>query len=131
MKKNGFTLMELLAVIVIIGLVIVVAIPASNKLIKNNKEEKYKLYVETVEKAVLTYADMECNASSDPQNISIESLVKKKYLAQNDDIKEPTKNIKFKKDDNGKVSIVNDENQPIDLSLEFKDGTKCSKISCE
>lgn len=124
MKKNGFTLMELLAVIVIIGLVIVVAIPASNKLIKNNKEEKYKLYVETVEKAVLTYADMECSAATEYQTVSISDLVNKKYLARNDDVED--QEIKFIKDENGQVTFEST------IKLTFDDGkTTCSKTECK
>ena len=41
MKKKGFTLVELLAVIIILSLVLVIAVPSVNKYIKQSKEKAY------------------------------------------------------------------------------------------
>ena len=43
MKKKGFTLVELLAVIIILSLVLVIAVPSVNKYIKQSKEKAYKV----------------------------------------------------------------------------------------
>ena len=58
MNKKGFTLTELIVVIVIIGLVLLIVIPVSSNIIQNNAEEKGKFYVQTLENAVNTYCDM-------------------------------------------------------------------------
>ena len=58
MNKKGFTLTELIVVIVIIGLVLLIVIPVSSNIMQNNAEEKCTFYVETLENAVKTYCDM-------------------------------------------------------------------------
>lgn len=50
MKNKGFTLVELLAVIVILGLILAIAIPSSFKLSKNVKTKAYKTKIEQIEK---------------------------------------------------------------------------------
>ena len=58
MNKKGFTLTELIVVIVIIGLVLLIVIPVSSNIMQNNAEKKGTFYVQTLENAVNTYCDM-------------------------------------------------------------------------
>ena len=58
MNKKGFTLTELIVVIVIIGLVLLIVIPVSSNIMEKNAEEKGTFYVQTLENAVNTYCDM-------------------------------------------------------------------------
>ena len=58
MNKKGFTLTELIVVIVIIGLVLLIVIPVSSNIMQNNAKEKGTFYVQTLETAVNTYCDM-------------------------------------------------------------------------
>lgn len=58
MNKKGFTLTELIVVIVIIGLVLLIVIPVSSNIMQNNAKEKGTFYVQTLENAVNTYCDM-------------------------------------------------------------------------
>ena len=37
-RKKGFTLVELLAVIIVLGLILVIAVPSVNKYLKSSKE---------------------------------------------------------------------------------------------
>lgn len=112
MKKNGFTLTELIAVFVIIGLVIIVAIPVSNSIMKNNEKERAMLYVETLEKAVTTYCDL-YYSGDDSCTVRYNELKSKKLVndynykgvkANIDDDTEFEINgnieVEFKKDDN-------------------------------
>lgn len=56
MKNKAFTLTELIAVIVIIGLILLTAVPAVYKLLTDNKNEKYEYYYKTVQEASEVYA---------------------------------------------------------------------------
>ena len=40
-KKNGFTLVELLAVLAIIGIILTILVPKINDTVKNNKDKLY------------------------------------------------------------------------------------------
>ena len=132
MKKYGFTLTEMIAVIVIIGLIILVAIPVSQNLMANNKEDKYKLYVETVEKAIYTYVDM-TNITGD-KDIVLQDLIDKEYLKEfnENDYKVTEISIKIKFNSTRTISFL----EPVDsgnLKLTFKkgtDSTTCTKYSC-
>lgn len=90
MKKKGFTLIELIAVIVIMGLLLLIVLPATTRLMKGNKNKKYDEYYNLIEKAALLYADSRkddlggVNASG-CIDTSVEFLVKNKYLKEFDE----------------------------------------------
>ena len=131
MNKKGFTLTELITVIAIIGLILLITIPVYTGVMNNNKEEKYKLYVETVEKAVLTYADIEL-PSTEETTVSFDDLKKYGYLKDSSDVEaktiDGTNKIKIEKENN-KVTI----NGGSQLELLFEDGKTytCTKNGCE
>lgn len=52
MNRKGFTLMELLATIVILGLIMLIIFPSITKLMKNNDSKKYDTY----ERMMVEYA---------------------------------------------------------------------------
>lgn len=56
MNVKGFTLIEVLGVIVIMGLILIVAIPTMSKLMNNNKSQEYNSYYSTVQEAAQVYA---------------------------------------------------------------------------
>ena len=53
-KKNGFTLVELLAVIVVLALIMIIAIPSVLKVMNNARRQSFALYIEKVVTAVQT-----------------------------------------------------------------------------
>lgn len=55
-KRNGFTLIELITVIVILGLIMMVVIPALNKSNLGNERKKIDEYYKIIEEASLQYA---------------------------------------------------------------------------
>ena len=56
MSKKGFTLVELLAVITILGLIGLLTIPAVNKIIRDNREKTVKINVDTILNAAYDFA---------------------------------------------------------------------------
>ena len=56
MKKKGFTLVELLAVIFILSLILVIAVPSVNRYIKQSKEKAYNTQISTIIEAAQAYA---------------------------------------------------------------------------
>lgn len=57
MNKKGFTLVELLITIVIIGIITILSFPQLTNLIRNNKETKYEKYAESLERGAKLYID--------------------------------------------------------------------------
>lgn len=49
MKKNAFTLSELLGVITILGLILLIAIPTVDRILKEGKEELYQSQIQSIE----------------------------------------------------------------------------------
>ena len=56
MNKNGFTLVELLAIVVILGLIMVVAAPNMTKQIQKSEEESQTILNQKIENASKLYA---------------------------------------------------------------------------
>lgn len=128
MNKRGFTLTELITVIAIIGLILLITIPVYTGVMNNNKEEKYKIYVETVEKAALTYADIELPSTVESAFVSLNYLKDYGYLKDSSDVNVDDILITIKKENNKVTINVNGENE---LKLKFEDGrTTCNKTKC-
>ncbi len=64
MKRNGFTLVEILAVLVIIGIMALVTVPAVTKSIRDARKEKDDVNIDTVLNAAYDYVQK--NPSSLP-----------------------------------------------------------------
>lgn len=65
--KRGFTLVELLAVITILGLLSLIVVPVVDKIIKDNKEALYQTQVQNIEQSAKNWASE--NIFSLPENI--------------------------------------------------------------
>lgn len=64
-KKKGFTLVELLAVIVILAVLVLLAVPSVIKMMDNSKKNSFAVEAENIIKgAKLAYADSLLNAGS-------------------------------------------------------------------
>ncbi len=63
-KKNGFTLVELLAVIVVLAIIMIIAIPAVLETMANARRSSFALYIEKVVKDVQTQYVYDANGGS-------------------------------------------------------------------
>ena len=63
MKKNGFTLVELLAVIIILGIITTIFVPNTIKLLKENNLKIYKIKENELINAAKDYANYDKNFS--------------------------------------------------------------------
>ncbi len=126
MNKKGFTLTELIVVIVIIGLVLLIVIPVSSNIMQNNAEEKGTFYVQTLENAVNTYCDMYKTNTVTLEELISEGLFKTKSSnGVNPSLKE-TDN--FSRNNEG-IVLYNGGDLKITVTI---NGTKytCSKTKC-
>ena len=96
--KKGFTLVELLGVIVILGLIAMIAIPTINSSLNSSRDKAYDEQVRTIEDTARTY--MSKNSLKLPSQtegsmccLSV-STIQQAGLLTADDIKNP----KYKKD---------------------------------
>jgi len=55
-KNNGFTLIELIAVIVMMGMILLIVFPAMSRLLKSNEEKRFDSYYDSVQEALELYA---------------------------------------------------------------------------
>ena len=127
MNKKGFTLTELIVVIVIIGLVLLIVIPVSSNIMQNNAEEKGKFYVQTLENAVNTYCDM-----YKTNNVTLEELTREglfKTESSNGVSPNLEEKDEFSRENDGTVKF---NGQDLIISV-IINGTEysCSKAECK
>lgn len=127
MNKKGFTLTELIVVIVIIGLVLLIVIPVSSNIMQNNAKEKGKFYVQTLENAVNTYCDM-----YKTDNVTLEELKREGLFKTESSNGVSTKltDATFSRNENGTVKFFNGQDLIISVII---NGTEysCSKAECK
>ncbi len=56
MKNKGFTLIELIAVIIVMGMILLIVFPATSRLLRDNEEKEYKNYYDIVSAGLEQYA---------------------------------------------------------------------------
>ena len=89
--KKGFTLMELLAVFIVIGIIVTITIPTITNVIRDSKEKAYKEQINLIEDAARTYMiahPTELPKASSKASVSVSKL-KDEGLISNKDIKNP------------------------------------------
>lgn len=96
MKNNGFTLMELIAVISILSLVAIIVTPTVLESLQESKNKAYVEQTKTLERAAekwsIAHADMLSETSD--YYLSIDTLVSQDYL-NSDDILDPRDNSRM------------------------------------
>ncbi len=126
MKNKGFTLMELLSVLVIIGIIAVITTTLISSNIRASKEQAYNVQITEIEEAAKKWVSANSD-SMDSYNLNTICLTIDKM--QKDDILSPNdiKNPKTGKKLTGKVEIVYDfdKNQ---YKYKYKDDCKEIKI---
>lgn len=93
-NKKGFTLVELLAVIVILAVIMLIAVPVISNLIQKNKEKAYEAKMELILKQAKLYAkDNKILYSSTKRDgiyvcekVTVQQLLTAGYLEKEDDI---------------------------------------------
>ncbi len=91
MKQKGFTLVELIAVVAILGLIALVVYPAVGSVIKNAREETYKDQVDVIIKAAKEWSIKNATKLSDDGSIyslKVDTLTDEGYIT-NDEVKDP------------------------------------------
>jgi len=96
MKQKGFTLIELVMVILVLGIIALITVPTVNSVIKDSKEKAYNSQIKMIEDTAKTYMskhslELPKQVNNSSTCISIEKL-KKDGLLSNDDIINPKDN---------------------------------------
>lgn len=112
MGKKAFTLVELIAVIVILSLIALVVFPAISSVIKNSKEKAYKDQIAQIEKAAKQYCyehteKLPNETEGSKATLDIAVLKTEGYISE-DQIKDPRNT---KKEITGSVIITYTSNQ--------------------
>ncbi len=107
MKNQGFTLVELLGVIVILGIIGTLVTPLVINLINEGKEDVNDMQVETVKRAAKNYANAHVYTLKDCDNcvvatVTIETLKDEGFLEEKE-LKEITSDTNI--DDTAEVQI--------------------------
>ena len=98
-NKKGFTLIEILAVIIIIGIIAIIAVPSISRYLNSSKDTVYTSYEHSMEDAAKNRivdclsgnGDCELPESDEEQRIYLDLLIEEGYL---DNMKDPeTKNF--------------------------------------
>ncbi len=127
MKKNkGFTMVELLAVIILIGVLSAVAVTSMSKLTEKAKQSSYDDFEKTLEEAAtnyfITYAE-EIPSMGNQVTISAQTLIQKGLLETMNDPADDSKNC-----DQNSYVVVRQEASPngYNMNLIYEPCLVCS-----
>lgn len=98
--KKGFTLVEIMAVIIILGVIGLIAVIAVDKSIKDNNQKLYEMQISNIEDAVRTWGatNLKYLPNSADEALSIPLLLLKKEGLLDKNIKNPKTDTLFPND---------------------------------
>ncbi len=93
MNNKGFTLIELIMVILVLGIIALITVPTVNSIIRNSKEKSYNNQIKLIEDTARTYMsnhslELPSQSVGSSTCVNVEQL-KKDGLLSNDDIINP------------------------------------------
>lgn len=105
MKNDGFSLVELLAVLILLGILAIILIPNMYSYLQKSKEDLYNTQVNIIKEAAESYVadnidDINCSSIGENSEISLSLLQEKGYL------KEELKNPKTNKNFNSEQTVI-------------------------
>ena len=105
MKKKGFTLVELIGVLVILGLIATFSVPALTKTMKDSSEKQYNEYLKNITLAAENYFHSETDGTLNGKYfIKIKTLYDSGYLKKE-------KNPKTNEDTNENSTVMISKNE--------------------
>ena len=140
MKKNGFTMVELIAVIVIMTLILLIVFPSINSTIKNSEEKKKQetlnnIYMAAENYLLANYDNYNIDNIGDTTYIYITDLINNNYMSidtlnPNNDSSFSSKDVvKITRQDNGTFSYELDYIKTlIEILLEQYDSSKTTGL---
>lgn len=129
MKKNGFSLVELLGILTLIAVITLITIPSINYVVKQGKEKSYKTQVSSIELAISDYyTENKYNIDTKSDvSITLEDLKNDGYLSY--DFRNPKNNKCFSNDNSFLIKFEDDkEIIVIDNLVEGKE-SDCGEFS--
>lgn len=88
LNKKGFTLVELLVVIVILAVIMSIAIPSVTSSIERSKDKQKKAKIELIISAAELYADSHKNTFTAGSDVTVKELITKGLLTK-EEAKDP------------------------------------------
>lgn len=98
MKNKGFTLVELIAVIVIMGMLLLIVFPATSRLMRSNEEKEYDTYYDLAKEGIELYARSKRDdiggitgtgcINSSPYVLKLSDLIEQEYVKKFDQEKD-------------------------------------------
>ncbi len=90
--KKGFTLVELLAVIVVLSIILVISAPIVTNLITSSKQKAYDEQVNLIVSSAKNYSvKYSVEINTDPYYVSVDTLINKGFIDQDELINPKTK----------------------------------------
>ena len=128
MNKKGFTMIELLATITLMGIIATMAVVAYTKYVDTTRNTVYKDYEKSLEVAATNYflnntGLLPSVNNSNGTKVLATTLINEGYL---ENMKDP-KNNSFNCNNNSYVIVTRKDNVGFNMNLEYKVCLVCSK----
>lgn len=83
MKKDGFTLVELMAIIIVLGIIAMITVPVVNSTIKKSKQKAYEVQVSVIIEAAQKWGVKNVDKLPDENemiNVKLSELISGNYI---------------------------------------------------
>ena len=134
-KNKGFTLIELIAVVVMMGLILLIVFPATSRLMRDNEEKEYETYYDLVEKSIELYSRSRrddvggVGASGCVDDTTIGELIEQNYIKEfeNDNDVVCKSPGDFSEAELAQIDV--DPSEYVNVRIENKNGVVSTKFS--